>query len=87
MLYLQRHIFPEELSMLSIGRALVKAIEVSQNTHFLNNEEQLPGIRPLTLPNRVNQNLQTENIPSGENNVIISWDFHFEIQKDVEVHY
>lgn len=35
----------------------------------------------------VNQNLQTENIPSGENNVIISWDFHFEIQKDVEVHY
>lgn len=30
--YLQSHIFPKELSMLSIGEALVKATEMSQ-TH------------------------------------------------------
>lgn len=50
MLYLQRHIFPEEQSVLSIGGALVKAIEMSQITHFLNNEEQLPRIPVLILP-------------------------------------
>lgn len=48
MLYLQRHIFPEELSMLSIGGALVKAIEMSQNTHSLNNKEQRSRIPVLS---------------------------------------